>query len=109
MSCTSSGSCGLIDFVVRVVERGREADENAGQLLNFRVCGRALERVGGRGDLLLQRNAACGRVSGDGQDSCPLFSERQRRADTALPTRVTVRPPGVLNVVPMLWNKPFAS
>ncbi len=42
---------GLIDFVVRIIERRRKADENARQLLNLRVSRRRLECVGRRGDL----------------------------------------------------------
>ena len=38
------GCRGLIDFVVRVVQRGRQADENASQFLNLGVGRCALER-----------------------------------------------------------------
>ena len=55
--------------ICSAVQRGREADEHAGQLLNLGVGVGVPERRCSPGDFLLQRNAAGRRVSRDGQEN----------------------------------------
>jgi len=58
---------GLIDFVVRVIERGVQTDKHAGQFLHLGVRGGVLERRGRADDFLLQRDTPGHHVGGDGQ------------------------------------------
>ena len=55
--------------ICSAVQRGREADEHAGQLLNLGVGVGVPERRCSPGDFLLQRNAVGRRVSRDGQEN----------------------------------------
>ena len=58
-------------------------------------------------DFLLQRDPPRGRVGGDGQVVIRGFLNGRDRQIRRL-LRVTVCPPGVVNVVPMLVNRPLA-